>query len=971
MVTPAKGKKPVLVEERIRTPKILMKLSSLYTVNGLFFATQWLAAGAKFKDCPFENPEQAETIALHLLLARFNLASIEEVKAKIDQILKALFLEGELEANEEFKLDSYVPPSYLLRQWEREARQKSLTRNETQAYIHLQNLAWINRLKNTYGLTKNDALLGKYNQEKKETEGLFTRREKVIEENLPRLRNEVAAIVNKSFPELKQVERSSLEGLVLKDLEFGLLEARDIDGFSTSLRTSISENLASLGLTAPGDYDRRFSEALEKTYPSKEKVASSVAGINQINEAIEEIEQTIKTVMPSGLPEEAPKRIVKTEPEKVPGEAPVEKPITTLRLADLQFAKWRPIKTKTPPLKGAWTLTKKVALSPIAKPLQWLIDFSPESYRQENLALIYAAKGFTSGRVERTLQYLYKNEPESPEISFWQSLRARFISEESPFTSFFEHYYGDSPGRVGTRVSVLETSRIARIITFGRFDNFVSLRASSWRVFKSSRVGGFVNKGAAGALKLFSKASKFLGHLGVALASWETFKRVGKAFLSYLGALFVLAAHYGPLAVGGLITGLTAGFVPSVFLAFKVGAAVSAVATPFIGVPVGIVTFFVSEGLFALGGLLGGIGLQAILDKIGASVSATSLPEAAAGGVGGVTAKAAATITTQSVGTTLLATVGSAYLVFQVVSSAFVIPEKGRLSPWEAQSNYFRVEKTVTFKNEVNPTRAIANNEIDDTTVFTYQFTITNVGTPLINIKAEDNITTTQASGTNQIENKIWGSGSIPNLNPGETWTSDAYDIPTKPTSKFIDSILENRVIVTADAADEGKTGERSFDSKTVIIGSPPEECPRGWPVDLSEIKITQGPNGSFSHPGQEAIDIGGVGNTTLVRATHKGTAHYGNSLKGGNYVTITSTCGGVTFVSIYAHLGTVLVQDGKPISKGGTVGITDTTGKDITGPHLHYEFQSPANAIKMARPNLPVNVPYGNVCTDGNPCFY
>lgn len=971
MATPVKGKKSVLIEERVKPSKILMKLSSLYTVNGLFFATQWLAAGAKFEDCPFENPEQAETIALHLLLARFNLASIEEVKAKIDRILEALFLEGELEANKEFKLDSYVPPSYLLRQWEREARQKRFTRNETQAYIHLQNLAWINQLKNTYSLTKNDELLGRYNREKKETEGLFARREKVIEENLPRLRNEVAAIVNESFPELKQVERSSLEGLILKDLELGLLEARDIDGFSTSLRTSISENLASLGLAAPGDYDRRFSEALGKTYPSKEKVAKSVSGINQINEAIEDIEQTIKTVVPSGLPEEAPRRIPKIKVEKVPEGTPMEEPIVALRLADFQFARWRPIKTKTFPLKDAWSLTKKVALSPIAKPVQWLIDFAPESYRQENLALVYAAKGFTPGKVERTLQYLYKNEPESPEISFWQSLRARFISEGSPFTSFFEHYYGDSPGRVGTRVRALGTSRIARIVTFGRFDNFISLRASFWGVFKSSRVGGFVTKGAAGALKFFSKASKFLGHLGVALASWETFKRVGKAFAGYLGALFVLAAHYGPLAVGGLITGLTAGFIPSVYFAFKAGAFVSSVATPFIGVPVGIVTFFVSEGLFALGGLLGGIGLQAILDKIGASVSATSLPGAAAGGASGVAAKAAATTATQSVGTTLLVLTGSTYLVFQVVSSAFVIPEKGRLSPWEPQSDYFQVEKTVTFKNEVNPTRAIGNNEIDDTTVFTYQFTITDVRAPLTNIRAEDNITTTQASGTNQIENKIWSPGNIPNLNPGETWTSELYDIPTRPVNRFIDAILENRVIVTADVPSEGKTGERSFDSKTVTIGSPPEECPRGWPVDLSEIKITQGPSGSFSHSGQEAIDIDGVGNTTPVKATHKGTAHSGSSPKGGNYVTITSTCEGITFISIYAHLGTVFVQDGKPIKKGETIGITDATGQDITGPHLHYEFQSPANAIKMARPNIPVNVPYGNVCNGANPCIY
>ena len=57
------------------------------------------------KDCPFENPEQAETIALHLLLARFNLTSKKEFRQKLNQILKQLNEEAVLERSSPIEID--------------------------------------------------------------------------------------------------------------------------------------------------------------------------------------------------------------------------------------------------------------------------------------------------------------------------------------------------------------------------------------------------------------------------------------------------------------------------------------------------------------------------------------------------------------------------------------------------------------------------------------------------------------------------------------------------------------------------------------------------------------------------------------------------------------------------------------------------------------------------------------------------
>ncbi len=624
---------------------------------------------------------------------------------------------------------------------------------------------------------------------------------------------------------------------------------------------------------------------------------------------------------------------------------------------DLTYLNWQPSGSKVPLGQKAASGVKKVFFSPFAKPVQWLADLAPEEAREKQKTLTYLAKGYTPRAIDQTLKYLYEKEPKSPQIPFWQGMKVLYKTEKPPFQGLFEHYYQwNTLGKKVTKIKTIPSSRIARIVTFGRFENFASLRGSFWKIFKGTKIGGFLSKSAGKILVRLGKFASALSGAGTAMLAWDTFKKGMKAAGAYLFGLLLIAAHYGPAAVTGTLIGGIGGGIVGGIIGFKIGGLIGVA----IGGPLGM----------AVGGTIGfltGVLIQFVWDKITAAASTISLPQI---GTSFLSQTGMATVSTAKWFIPVAATTSivGGITVSIIASSAFVIPAERRPSPWAGQSDYIRVEKTVAFAGEINPDGTINNSEIVDKTVFTYQFTITATTATLINITAEDVITTTQESGTNQIETKVWPD--IPDLTSGESWTSEPYDILTRPVNKFTDSILSNMVTVSADVEEENLTGEQSFASTTVTIGSPPQDCPRGWPVNARPLVITQGPNGSFSHPGLEAIDIGRVGNTTPVTATHKGIAHIGEDTGKGRYVSITSTCKGITFNSLYAHLGTILVDDGKPVIYGEQIGITDNTGVS-TGPHLHYEFKSSGNQIKMAPLNIPASVPYGNTCTDSNPCVY
>ena len=138
-----------------------------------------------------------------------------------------------------------------------------------------------------------------------------------------------------------------------------------------------------------------------------------------------------------------------------------------------------------------------------------------------------------------------------------------------------------------------------------------------------------------------------------------------------------------------------------------------------------------------------------------------------------------------------------------------------------------------------------------------------------------------------------------------------------------------------------------------VIFGNPPVVLPTGWPVASG--CLNQGPDGSFSHSGTEAIDIG-TGTGTAVRATFNGVVQQacwkfgpgGCNPDGlGNYVRLSSLDG--SFSASFGHLASVSVDPGDPVTVGQQLGTVDSTGFS-TGAHLHYEFSS----LPMAEPYIP-----------------
>lgn len=167
----------------------------------------------------------------------------------------------------------------------------------------------------------------------------------------------------------------------------------------------------------------------------------------------------------------------------------------------------------------------------------------------------------------------------------------------------------------------------------------------------------------------------------------------------------------------------------------------------------------------------------------------------------------------------------------------------------------------------------------------------------------------------------------------------------------FEDSLVVDTLLVTADTTVQ--TDVKSSASAGIKIGDPPDSCPSIWPVNGTH-PITTGPFTPGTHGGVEAIDIGSVGYTTPVIATHTGIASIPTTGGPyGNYIEITSVCGGKSVTTRYAHLSGVSISAGQ-VLMGQTIGITGSTGNS-TGPHLHYEFVN--NVLQMVYPFIPKTI--------------
>ena len=409
-----------------------------------------------------------------------------------------------------------------------------------------------------------------------------------------------------------------------------------------------------------------------------------------------------------------------------------------------------------------------------------------------------------------------------------------------------------------------------------------------------------------------------------------------------LAALIGLGSYVSGLSLGGLIGGAIG----------SLGLAIGGAALGFsIGGPIGAGIGFVLGGIggFFLGSKIG----EMLAPSLGLTAGPSLATFGAGGGLGGTAASAAAIegplapLAAQGIGAAVTTLGVGGLTVSLITSSAFFVPYQGGPSPWAKQSEYINVTKTVTYNNQ--PFTPVKIDQVKQGDVFTYSVKVFAIQSKLANVQIKDIIQTIQTAGTNHIESK---NLAVTEISPGSPWTT-TYSISVNNPSDFQNSIFSNTLTVTADVPEENLKAEQYTVSTTITIGTPPENCPYLWPIHERRL-ITQGPNCTpcqnepncfCSHTGEQAIDIGFQGQIGIeVFSTHAGTINFNTDTTGckGNYVTITSTCNGFPFSTVYAHLDsfTTEVSSGQPVSASQLIGYSGNSAKNpgcSTGPHLHY----------------------------------
>ncbi len=258
----------------------------------------------------------------------------------------------------------------------------------------------------------------------------------------------------------------------------------------------------------------------------------------------------------------------------------------------------------------------------------------------------------------------------------------------------------------------------------------------------------------------------------------------------------------------------------------------------------------------------------------------------------------------------------SPILVMVVILSGFKIPmDRVGVGGADTLQSSVRITKTadpMTFSNDVPVT--------DRRVTYTVKI---------------ENQATEQASVNNLVDNKA----SIP---------ESSFDLPAGQTKTIT---YTGMVDSSGDADGDGRDfayintvgGSATISGKTVnivasavvIVGTPPDMRPAGWPTSGT---ITQGPGCSYSHGGYAAVDIADDLNTP-IKATHDGVVKFsGFNGAYGKTVIIENAYSQTR----YSHMESILVSAGASVYPGmaiGTMGRTGTSSK-ITGVHLHYEIE-------------------------------
>ncbi|WP_449430537.1 peptidoglycan DD-metalloendopeptidase family protein [Pseudomonas putida] len=144
---------------------------------------------------------------------------------------------------------------------------------------------------------------------------------------------------------------------------------------------------------------------------------------------------------------------------------------------------------------------------------------------------------------------------------------------------------------------------------------------------------------------------------------------------------------------------------------------------------------------------------------------------------------------------------------------------------------------------------------------------------------------------------------------------------------------------------------ELGYTSKLILALGDPGKQPLAYrysfPWQGGPFRLSQGPNGRFSHfgpKGRYAMDIAMPEGTTIIAAREGMVVKTENSQSGrgsnpsGNFVRILHADG---TMGVYLHLqrGSVVVGEGQRVARGQVLAKSGNTGNS-SGPHLHFVVQ-------------------------------
>jgi len=483
--------------------------------------------------------------------------------------------------------------------------------------------------------------------------------------------------------------------------------------------------------------------------------------------------------------------------------------------------------------------------------------------------------------------------------------------------------------------------KLTRLVTLGRVQSFAALKtlitnktikplaAALGKTAIGKAVGQAVKKGAAAILAKLGLAAAKLGLAAIPSVVTQVVA-VGWAAFDILRALFskkgreilkkILLVGLGVvLAIAGLLVAFPVSLLFFGLSFLTIGAVL--ISPVFLAGIVSGVGGAAGQGI----GMIGGIIRLIPLSPLGTSFAAILI--AVFSGI-----------------------VALAFFIVILTSGAFILPIKPEaLAP--SISAYINISKTVSKTS-------LTNEELP--TKLTYNLTVGAKDKELKNVQIIDKTTVSREGSTPTIPTQSWNVDEITSSAPWE----QAYNLDID--NQFTDSLITNTVTVTANVDGANQINTTSL---TVVVGNPPEDCPRPWPTVHGV--ITQGPGGTYSHQGRQAIDIGLPDNLqTVAKATHRGIVSLGTNPTYGEYVKVRGRCldkqtNIIKEISTYyLRILPRFVNDGQEVHLNDELGIIGYHG---TGLHLHYEFELDESykiIIPMAPPYIPAQVsPECNGC--------